>query len=77
HILGIWPQKDKTYLVGRDGLILVTSSTDSFKHLPAGLYTWLNAVEFVDSNLGFAVGGRGHLLKTVDAGKTWQRISGR
>ncbi len=76
HILGLWPQGERIFLVGRDGMILV-STGQGYKRLPAGLFTWLNAVQFIDDQHGFVVGGRGHLLKTSDAGKSWQRLSGR
>jgi photosystem II stability/assembly factor-like uncharacterized protein len=78
HLLGLWPAEKGLYLVGRDGVILRRQAEDGeFERLPAGLFTWLNAVRFIDQDLGFAVGGRGHLLKTTDSGESWQRISGR
>ncbi|MFQ6120584.1 MAG: YCF48-related protein [Methanosarcinales archaeon] len=35
----------------------------------------LYAVDFVDSNNGFAVGSNWTVLKTIDGGKTWINIS--
>ena len=38
----------------------------------AGTLAWLHSVFFLDQNRGFAVGSKGTLLATVDAGKSWQ-----
>jgi photosystem II stability/assembly factor-like uncharacterized protein len=78
HILGLCPAGEDLFLVGRDGLILSRrGGQDSFQPLKSGLYTWLTAVAFLDPRLGFVAGGRGYLLKTTDAGRSWQRLSGR
>ncbi len=78
HILGLCPVGEVLYLVGRDGLAMVRGGKEeSFRRLSAGLYTWLMTVGFFDQRTGLAAGGRGHLLKTSDAGETWQRLSGR
>src|ERR1044072_679041 len=37
---------------------------------PAGTMAWLHAVFFIDQNRGWAVGGKGTLLQTVDGGHT-------
>ena len=77
HVLGLWPQGDDLYLVGRDGMVLVRKGADGkFERVDVGLYSWLNAVRFIDDGLGFAAGGRGYLLKTTDGGKSWTRLSG-
>ncbi len=77
HILGLWQQGSSLFLVGRDGLIIRRGKDGRFEHLRSGLYTWLNAVRFLDARLGFAVGGRGYLLQTSDGGESWRRLSGR
>jgi photosystem II stability/assembly factor-like uncharacterized protein len=77
HILGLWKQGSNLFLVGRDGLILRRGEDGRFEHLRSGLYTWLNAVRFLDARVGFAVGGRGFLLETSDGGESWRRLSGR
>lgn len=78
HVLGLWPQGDDLYLVGREGMILVRRGTmGKFERVDVDLYSWLNAVRFIDDDLGFAAGGRGYLLKTTDGGKSWTRLSGR
>lgn len=78
HILGLFPQGDDLYLVGREGMILARrGGEDSFQPQKCGLYTWLMTVGFLDPQVGFVAGGRGFLLKTTDAGKSWQRLSGR
>jgi len=78
HILGLFPAGEDLYLVGRDGLLLVRRAGEgSFQPQKSGLYTWLMTVSFPGPQVGFAAGGRGFLLKTTDAGKSWQRLSGR
>jgi photosystem II stability/assembly factor-like uncharacterized protein len=77
HLLGLWPTGESVTLVGRDGVILVRQHEKApFVRRPAGLFTWLNAVVFVNADIGFAVGGRGHLLMTKNAGESWKRLAG-
>jgi photosystem II stability/assembly factor-like uncharacterized protein len=78
HILAGAPAGDKLLLSGLDGLVIrVDPVTGAAEHLPTGRYVWLNAILFLDAQTGFLAGGRGHLLKTTDGGKTWQRLAGR
>lgn len=76
HILGICTVGEMTYLVGTQGLVLIRDPSGGFKKLKVGFYTWYNAVRFIDPNLGFIVGGRGYMLKSVDRGLSWKRMSG-
>ena len=39
---------------------------------PSGTLAWLHGVYFLDGQKGWAVGGRGALLKTEDGGRRWQ-----
>lgn len=74
------------FAVGKDGMILRTINPNT-----TGGLTWvqdftfnstdapqyLMSVYFVNSNLGFAVGGsanKGTIIKTIDSGKTWSVI---
>jgi photosystem II stability/assembly factor-like uncharacterized protein len=78
HILDLCPAGENLYLVGRDGLILERRGGEgAFQPQKSGLYTWLMSVRFMDPQTGFTAGGRGFLLKTTDAGKSWQRLCGR
>jgi len=77
HLLGLCAVGEKLYLVGRDGLILKGGPEGPFERLETRLYTWLEAVDFVDDRVGFVVGGRGYFLKTTDAGKSFTRLSGK
>lgn len=40
----------------------------------SGTMAWLHAVYFLDQNRGWAVGGSGALLGTVDGGTTWKTV---
>lgn len=78
HLLGLSPAGEALFAVGRDGLIRVRPGGEgAFQPRQSNLYTWLMAVSFLDPQVGFAAGGRGFLLTTTDAGKSWQRLSGR
>ena len=39
---------------------------------PSGSLAWLHDVHFVDENRGWAVGGSGVLLSTINGGRSWQ-----
>ena len=64
------------WVVGYDGKTLILNSKDggaTWTEQGAGLNDRLNAVDFVDSRVGWAVGDSGAILKTVDGGATWAR----
>ena len=48
------------------------SSAAEWRRQKTGTFAWLHAVHFVDANRGWAVGGKGALLSTVDGGATWK-----
>ena len=78
HIFGFWPAADKLVIVGQDGMAMSRKAGETaFVKLPMGLYTWISAVRFLDPQLGFAVGGRGHLMRTEDGGATWMTLAGK
>lgn len=78
HLLDLWPQGEDLFLVGREGIVLVRrGAAAELDQLPAGIYTWLEAVRFFDAETGLAAGGRGYLLRTTDGGASWRRLSGR
>ncbi len=47
----------------------------SWRPSQSGTMAWLHAVYFVDAMKGWAVGGNGVLLKTGDAGASWQKAA--
>lgn len=73
------------YFVGLNGLFQKTTNDGQTwdYHFTAGryipesdLYTHLYDLHFFDLNNGIAVGSRGSIRKTTDAGNTWQEASG-
>ncbi len=78
HLLAAARAGARVVLAGRDGLVLSLGEPGAPPALhPTGTYAWLNAIRFFDASVGLAAGGRGHLLRTEDGGRTWQRLAGR
>ena len=48
------------------------AQTGTWAKQPAGTMAWLHAVFFFDQNRGWAAGGKGTLLQTLDGGNTWK-----
>jgi photosystem II stability/assembly factor-like uncharacterized protein len=64
------------YVVGNEGDILKTNNNgNSWQQLSSSTTADIYSVDFVNSTVGFA-GGDQILLKTTDAGVTWQNIPG-
>jgi photosystem II stability/assembly factor-like uncharacterized protein len=58
-------------------VLLLAAATDAsaqgvWRKQRSGTMAWLHAVYFLDSQKGWAVGGSGALLATVDGGATWR-----
>lgn len=63
------------YVIGTEGrLFKVLPESQVIVPLTTGTTTSLNAVEFIDENTGFAVGVSGFIIKTTDAGETWNQL---
>ncbi|MBK8478962.1 MAG: hypothetical protein IPL39_22545 [Opitutaceae bacterium] len=62
--------------VGERGHILLSDDQGgTWRQAPVPTRATLTAVTFTDPRHGWAVGHLGTLLRTVDAGETWQRLS--
>jgi photosystem II stability/assembly factor-like uncharacterized protein len=61
------------WAVGASGRVLRLHDSQ-WKPAPLGLpvVTWLRAINFLDENNGWIVGGYGTILHTTDGGKTWR-----
>ncbi len=46
-----------------------------WRKLESGSLAWLQAVDFLDEEKGYAAGSGGTLLETKDAGLSWRRVS--
>jgi photosystem II stability/assembly factor-like uncharacterized protein len=40
------------------------------------VFTWLNGLAFAEGGRGVLVGGKGVILLTDDAGKSWKTLTG-
>lgn len=56
-------------------IIKTTDGGDTWNIQRDNLGYWLNAVYFIDNNIGFVVGDKGTLLKTTDGGNNWTPIT--
>jgi photosystem II stability/assembly factor-like uncharacterized protein len=45
-----------------------------WRRQPSGTFAWLHAVHFLDASRGWAVGGKGAMLRTEDGGATWRAV---
>ena len=69
---------DTAVVVGAMGTILRTvNGGQTWQVFPTvnGLSTQLSATQFISSSMGFALGEDAALLKTIDGGISWHRIS--
>src|SRR5438046_930793 len=53
----------------------VSAQTGTWARQRLSTLAWLHSVFFLDQNRGWAVGSRGTILVTIDAGKNWQAKS--
>jgi len=58
--------------VGERGIILISADGKSWKQSPSPVDVLLNAVFFLDSQRGWAVGYDAAILATEDGGKSWK-----
>jgi len=66
---------DRLVVVGERGHILVSDDTGgTWRQVPAPIRTMLTGVTFVDDALGFAVGHDSVILRTRDAGDSWELV---
>jgi photosystem II stability/assembly factor-like uncharacterized protein len=73
------PGTDRMLAVGTGASVLTTSDFGlnwEIQYNPGGISrgVTLNAVSFIDSNIGFIGGTKSTLLKTIDGGNSWQNI---
>ncbi len=61
--------------VGQEGVFISREKTgEPVAKRPLAIYTWLDNVHFFNAREGVVVGGRGHLMRTADGGRTWQQL---
>lgn len=67
----LFPNK-KAIAVGNNGVILLKQSeSNSWSNVNSGVDNDLQAVKFLNDNLGIIVGDEGIILKTTDGGSNW------
>jgi photosystem II stability/assembly factor-like uncharacterized protein len=64
--------------VGTNGQILTSDNGTDWQpaKAPGGVFTWINGLAFGDGGKGVLVGGKGLILLTDDAGKSWRTLTG-
>ena len=71
--IGLATAGDRIVAVGERGVILLSDDHGrSWRQVPAPVSVTLTAVDFVDEDLGWAVGHSGVVLHTRDGGETWE-----
>jgi photosystem II stability/assembly factor-like uncharacterized protein len=66
---------DRLVVVGERGHILVSDDNGgTWRQVPAPVRTMLTGVTFVDDALGFAVGHDSVILRSRDAGESWELV---
>ncbi|WP_428615704.1 WD40/YVTN/BNR-like repeat-containing protein [Pseudoalteromonas sp.] len=58
--------------VGKHGVVITSSDAQSWQQASVPTQVLLTAVDFYNSDLGWACGHDATIINTVDAGKTWQ-----
>lgn len=58
--------------VGERGHILRSTDGQNWQQMPSPSQITLTSVDFVNARMGWAVGHNGTILKSIDAGFTWQ-----
>jgi photosystem II stability/assembly factor-like uncharacterized protein len=71
------PGSDRLVAVGEQGVILFSDDRGShWEQASVPVSVLLTAIDFVDSQQGWAVGHDGAILQTVDGGESWQAQMG-
>ncbi len=73
------PGTNRLVAIGTGATLLYTENMGAswiINYYPAGISRSvnLNAIQFVDSNLGFAAGDHSTLIKTVNGGQSWKAV---
>ncbi len=79
HLFELSLVGETLFAVGQDGFFVSGPlfGSEGWRSERTGVFTWLNAVLFLDAKTGLVAGGRGSILKTTDGGRTWNKISGK
>jgi len=72
-LLGLASTGKDIVAVGERGLIIVGDAASGWRQASVPVSATLTAVEFVDSDYGWAVGHAGVILASEDGGLTWRR----
>jgi hypothetical protein len=67
-------QERRTWRVGPGGLIQKAAADGSWETRPSGVKADLFGISFANSEVGWAVGQGGTVLRTTDGGATWTRM---
>lgn len=73
-MIGVERYLDQTIVVGAFGTILTRQGTDDWKQAEVPTSVLLTAVHYIDANHIWASGHDGVLLRSSDAGQTWERM---
>ena len=66
--------ENKGWAVGPSGIIHTENGGDNWYFQDSANYTVSKSIFFVNEYVGFACGANGTIVKTVDAGETWQKL---
>ncbi|MGD1845255.1 MAG: YCF48-related protein [Salibacteraceae bacterium] len=69
------PDGVDVFAIGNDGLLIHNSGGDSWSTISVGLTAPLRCIFFLDAQTGYIGSDQGVMLKTTDAGLTWNNIT--
>jgi len=74
-LLGLARAGDRLVAVGERGIVLVSDDHgQQWRQVAVPVSATLTVVRFADARTGWAAGHNGVLLKTADAGATWEKV---